>query len=172
LPDEAYFFDDGTYHNAANIALPPRTPSLSLSLGEGTREYLSNHLQERVRYYTDRARMLDSRSTLTADEASGILQRRHTLFQSVHSRVSILVWDCTTATSDDVVKTMNDAVLMLGNAHIVNFSRANAIVLKYHHALQCTSWGTQVMHNTAQWITGLMIEVKRGRSSSEICGKF
>jgi hypothetical protein len=33
LADEAYFFDDGTYHNAADAALPPDTTPLSFCLG-------------------------------------------------------------------------------------------------------------------------------------------
>jgi hypothetical protein len=130
LPDEAYLFDDGTYHNAADDAPPPGTTPGSFSMGDEIREYLSAHLAERGQYYTDCARVLDG-AAMSFEEATAILQRRHHLVWNVLSRMGILICDYTTAVNEDVVKTINAAILMLGNAHLVNFSKANAVLLRH-----------------------------------------
>lgn len=132
LPDEAYLFDHGAYHNATDDAPPPGTIPLSFSLGDHIREYLSAHLAERTQYYTDRARFLDGAATLSLAEATAILQRRQQLVPSVLSRIGVHICDYATAVSDDVVKSTNGAVLMLGNAHLVDFSKANTVLVKHN----------------------------------------
>jgi len=131
LPDESYLFDDGTYQNAADAAPPPDTTPSSFSMGDEIGDYLSTHLAERGQYYLDRARVLDGVSTMGFEEAAATLQRRRNLVRNVLSRIGILICDNATAVSDDVVMAMNGSILMLGNAHRVNFSRANAVLLRH-----------------------------------------
>jgi hypothetical protein len=130
LPDEAYFFDDGTYHNATVAAPPPDTTPLSFCPGDGVREYLSAHLTERLQYYTHRAKVHDDVAPLDFTEAIAVLKRRRELVRNVFSCIGVLICDYAIAMSEDVVKTLNGAVLVLGNAQVGNFSMANAVLLK------------------------------------------
>jgi hypothetical protein len=100
-------------------------------MGDELRDYLSTRIAQRGQYYLDRARVLDGATGMTVEEAAAILQRRHNLVRNVLSRMGILICDYATAVSDDVVNAMNGSILMLGNAHRVNFSRANAVLLRH-----------------------------------------
>jgi hypothetical protein len=141
LADEAYFFDDCTYHNVADAALPPDTTPLNFCLDNGICEYLSTLLTGRVQYYTERAKVLDGAVPLDFREAIAILKHRRELIRNVFSRIGILICDYATALSEDVVKSMNGAVLTLASAHLVKISKAHALLLKHNEHLLAYNLG-------------------------------
>lgn len=132
LPDESYLFDNGTYHNSPDSVPPPATTPLPFSLGDSIRNHLSAHPRFRAQYYTDRARLLDNATPLPFPDAIAILQWRHDLVRDILSRTGILICDYETAASEDVVKSMNGSVLVLGNTQRVNFSGSDKVVLRHN----------------------------------------
>ena len=130
LPSEDHLYDQGALYNASAAAPAAVQTPQAMSWADYLQIHFNQNPTNREQHFADRARVLNGQ-VISAEEASGVLNRLKLTRQMILSKADVVVCDSATAMSSDMQASFPGSLIFIGNAPRMTFATGASILLQH-----------------------------------------